>query len=185
MSETKKELTLNEILEKRNNDLIDKFKQYNTPEFLKMDSAERNDIVLAKFDEVKNEIESRIYPLVGDALKGVRNLTFNYFNQFHKPVTDLDKFMSLCTVLSKIDDDSQLNLTKEQVQYIGDMWTKITFTTVESGLELEKIKSDMENLFHPLLLDEMELKYLGGVVENLRASWLMVGTDKEEEVIVG
>lgn len=174
------EITMGERLAKARTEVETYFSKFTGEDFFKkVPKEDRVDTLLEGYSNFKKELDSVEYRVDGDALVSLKFIFENLLSLVSKGVQETTNYI---TVHDTVTDSKEfLIFTQEQLQYIGELFAKCTFETVEEARDIKKCQDGLLDVFNELFINSKKLQMGAQATQTIENNYKVMDLPKEEE----
>lgn len=176
------EITMGERLAKARTEVETYFSKFTGEDFFKkVPKEDRVDTLLEGYSDFKKELDSVEYRVDGDALVSLKFIFENLLSVVSKGVQETTNYI---TVHDTVTESKEfLIFTQEQLQYIGELFAKCTFETVEEARDIKKCQDGLLDVFNELFINSKKLQMGAQATQTIENNYKVMDLPKEEEEV--
>lgn len=182
--ETKENNDFLETVEAIKNEVRDYFSKFNSPEFKEANPelSDRIQILMEAFATYKDGIELETeYVIDGDALFNLKKIVTDLLQSVQKSVDETNNYISMYDIVTSGSDKVVFKQT--QLQYVGDMFSKCSFTTIEEAREIKAVQDGLRPVFNELFFNTKKIQMAAQAAQSIEAGWKTEGLPQEDAEI--
>lgn len=181
--QTKEEdITFYEKVKAMEAEVTENFNKFLSPEFKEStpELGERTTLLLEAFAKYKDSIElDTDYVVDGKTLKHLKSLMTSLLEGVSKGVDETNNYINLYNLVN--DNNESIVLKQAQLHYLGELFSKCSFQTIEQGLAIKETQDGLRDLFNEMFFDTKKIQMAGQTVQTIEQGWKMEGLPQEDE----
>lgn len=131
------------------------------------------------YGEAADANDKKQYIVDSAAREALKFFVNGEFQKIVKPITSAKTFAGLCDL---INGDGEITLNGNQLIYIAELYSQITYQTIEEAKTLIGKHESFTDMYTEQYEDQMNLKFISQIAKHRASEEMMSGIDKEAEI---